>query len=152
MKQEKSPNLSEVAISYKTKVKANDKPVIRTAVDAYEILKGIFSEETVEHHEEFVILLLNRANRVQGWAKISQGGITATITDQRIIFQYALLTNSTQVVLSHNHPSGQMIASEEDKRMTKRFVEAGKLLDIRILDHIIYTKDGYYSFAEDAEI
>jgi DNA repair protein RadC len=152
MKIQKSENLAEVEISYKTKVKATDRAAITTAESAYKVLLSVYNLEIVEHHEVFVLILLNRANRVLGWAQISQGGITSTVVDARIIFQHALLANATQIIISHNHPSGLVNPSEEDKMMTKKIVEAGKLLDIRVLDHIIFSKDNYYSFAEEGEI
>ncbi len=149
---EKSPNLSEVAISYKTKVKATDRLKMSTSADVYALLKGIYNMDTVEHHEEFVILLLNRAMRVLGWAKISVGGITSAVVDGRIIFQHALLANATNIIMSHNHPSGLVQPSEQDKSLTERLVKAGKLLEIEIKEHLIFAKDGYYSFADEGEI
>lgn len=152
MQTEKSPNLAEVAISYRSKVKASDRPVIRTAKDAYDLLKGIYSADAVEHHEEFVVLLLNRAMRVLGWAKISVGGITGTVADTRIIFQYALLANATGIVVSHNHPSGLTQPSDQDRTLTKKLVKAGEIMEIELKDHIIFAPDSYYSFAEESEI
>lgn len=152
MNTEKSPNLAEVEISYKSTVKASDRPKITRSKDAFEILKGIYNPNTVEHHEEAVILLLNRAMHVLGWAKISVGGITGTVIDTRIVFQYGLLANATGIVLSHNHPSGQTKPSEQDKAITKKLVAAGKMIEIELLDHIIFSENGYYSFADEAEI
>lgn len=152
MKIEKSENLAEVAISYKSKVKATDRIAITSSSAAYNVLISIYNADTIEHHEEFILLLLNRANRVLGWTKISQGGINATIVDVRIIFQAAILANAVGIIISHNHPSGLVKPSDEDRRVTKKLNEAGKLLDIQLLDHIICTKDSYYSFADEAEI
>lgn len=152
MKTEVSPNLAEVEISYKSTVKASDRIQITRSADVYGVLKNIYNPNTVEHHEEFVLLLLNRALQVLGWAKISMGGITATVVDTRIVFQYALKANATGIMLSHNHPSGVVKPSEQDKQMTKKMVEAGKLLEIQVLDHIIFTTDSYYSFADEGEI
>lgn len=152
MKTEKSPTLAEVAISYKTKVKASDRLNLRTSADVYSALKSVYNLDTVEHHEEFVILLLNRAMSMLGWAKISVGGITATVVDNRIIFQHALLANATAIIVSHNHPSGLTLPSDQDKALTKKLAEIGKLLDIEVKDHIIFAPDSYYSFADEGEI
>ncbi|MCE3278048.1 MAG: repair protein [Bacteroidetes bacterium] len=152
MKTEVSPNLAEVEIIYKSKVNVNDRIKITRSADVYEALKNIYNPETVEHHEEFVLLLLNRALQVLGWAKISMGGITSTIVDTRIVFQYAIKANATGIMLSHNHPSGIVTPSEQDKQLTKKISEIGKLLEIQVLDHIIFTPDAYYSFADEGEI
>jgi len=149
MKIEKSPNLSEVAISYRTKVKAKDRLKVSSSFAANEVLKSIYDVEIVEHHEEFVILLLNRAMHVLGWVKTNVGGLSAILVDNRIIFQYALLANASAIILSHNHPSGIALPSEQDKAMTKKIVEGGKILEIAISDHIIYTTDNYFSFADE---
>lgn len=149
---EKSPSLSEVEISYKTKVKAKNRVKITKSQDLYEVLKNIYNPNTVEHHEEAVIILLNRGMQVLGWAKISQGGITHAIVDPRIVFQHAILANASAVVLSHNHPSGLTQPSTQDRDLTKKLVQGGKLLEIELIDHIIYTENGYYSFADEAEI
>lgn len=152
MKVEKSSGLAEVEISYRSKVKAKDRKKVQTSRDAYDLVKGLYSVDTIEHHEQFVIVLLNRAGHALGWAKISEGGISGTVVDQRIVFQIALGANAVGLVISHNHPSGQVLPSEQDKSLTKKMVKAGELLDIRVLDHIIVAPDTYYSFADEAEL
>jgi DNA repair protein RadC len=97
-------------------------------------------------------LLLNRGNKVLGWANISNGGITGTVADPLLIFQTALLTNATSIILSHNHPSGNRTPSSADIDLTRKVKSAGQILEIMVLDHVIVTTDGYYSFADEGII
>lgn len=149
---EKSLCLAEVETSYKTKVKPSDRPKIGGSLDCYNILKDVFDPNKIEHIEEFIILCLNRNNKLLGWAKISTGGVSGTVTDPKVIFQIALNANASGIILSHNHPSGNLKASNEDIQITKRLKEAGKLLDIQVLDHIIITQESYVSLADQGEI
>ena len=144
-----SNGIAEVKVQYKSKIKSSERKSIVTSKDSFETLKEIFNPEIVEHHEEFVILLLNRANKLLGWAKISVGGLTGTVVDAKVIFQIALNCNAGSIILSHNHPSGNKNQSTEDVNLTKKIKEGGKLLDISILDHIIYTEESYFSFSDE---
>jgi DNA repair protein RadC len=103
-------------------------------------------------HEEFWVLFLNRANLLIAREQISKGGISGTVADPRIIFQAALQHKSTGIILFHNHPSGNLKPSEADLRLTKNLVAAGKVLEISVLDHIIISTTGYYSFADDGKL
>ena len=109
----KCQNLAEVQMSYKAKVRPSEREKITSSRDSYDILKNLFSDDQIEYVEQFIILLLNRANKVLGWVKVSQGGLTGTVADPRIIFQAALLGNATSIILSHNHPSGNASPSFE---------------------------------------
>lgn len=100
-------------------------------------------------HEEFWVLYLNNANKVIHKAQLSKGGITGTVVDVRLIFKLALEHNATSIILSHNHPSGKLVASEADKEITKKLKFAGEQLDIKVLDHIIITEKGYLSFQDE---
>ena len=142
-------NLAEVKISYSHKVKASDRRTIRCSRDAFQVSSLIIPEDQVEHHEYFSILLLNRANQVLGFKHISEGGISGTITDIRIIFQSAIKANASAFIAIHNHPSGNITPSEADKKITQKIKEAGQLLDIPLLDHLIVTFENYYSFADE---
>lgn len=122
---------------------------IKSSKDAYEVLRPILAHLP---HEEFWILLLNRANRVTKRVRISQGGVSETVVDSKIVFKYALQNLSTGIVLAHNHPSDNKKPSEADLRITKRLKSAADLFDIKILDHIIVTKTGYYSFADNGKL
>jgi DNA repair protein RadC len=100
-------------------------------------------------HEEFWIVLLNRANLIIDTYRISQGGISGTVTDVRLILKAALDRMATQLILCHNHPSGNLQPSKEDINITHKIYEAGKLLDVQLLDHIIVSATGYYSLADN---
>lgn len=145
-------NVSEMGITYKTKVKCADRTKITNSQDAYKLLRPTYDDGTIEHKEYFKILLLNRANKVLGYSQISEGGITETSVDVRIILQMAILSNATCIILSHNHPSGNTKPSMQDRQLTERIVKATRLLDITVTDHIILTEESYYSFADEGEI
>ena len=101
----------------------------------------------------FVILLLNRSNSVLGIMEVSKGGISGTVTDVRVILQAAIKSNASGIILCHNHPSGNINPSESDSKLTQKIKEAGQLMDIQLLDHIIITKeDRCYSFADNGPI
>lgn len=114
----------------------------------FEIMQPIIGELP---HEEFWVLYLNNSNKVIYKAQLSKGGITGTVVDIRLLFKMALEQNATAVLLTHNHPSGKLLASDADIQITKKIKEAGKTLEIHVLDHIIITENGYLSF-QDAGI
>jgi DNA repair protein RadC len=101
------------------------------------------------NHEEFWVMTLNRKNTVMNAYKISEGGITATVVDQRKIFKLALDDKSVSIILFHNHPSGNLKPSESDNQLTKKLKEGGKLLDISVIDHLIIVQSAYYSYADE---
>lgn len=103
-------------------------------------------------HEEFWILLLSRAHKVKEKICISRGGVSGTVVDQRLVFKAAISKLASAIILCHNHPSGTLHPSEQDKALTKKLLASSKMLDIPILDHIIYTDSGYYSFADEGLI
>ncbi len=122
------------------------KPIISTSKNAYEILVGVLGDLK---HEEFWVLLLNRSNKVIGKYNVSKGGVNGTVADPKIIFKYALDNLASAIILAHNHPSGNLLASQEDINITRKLMDAGKMLEIPILDHIIISDSGYYSFADE---
>lgn len=124
----------------------NDLPAITCSRDAYEILGPLLEDLT---HEEFHILLLNRANVVVRRLTISKGGISGTVVDARLIFKPALELLASSVILCHNHPSGKIKPSEADISLTKKLKQAGKMMDVNILDHLIIGHRQYYSFADE---
>ena len=140
-------NISEVKMSYSIKVPRKDRPSISCSQDANKISRLFY--ENIEHRESFYLILLDRSNRTLGFNRISEGGISGTITDIRLILQCAILTNSSAMVLIHNHPSGNTKPSEADLKVTKKIKDAAKLMDIAVLDHIILTADTYFSFADE---
>jgi DNA repair protein RadC len=112
----------------------------------FEIMQPIIGELA---HEEFWVLYLNNSNKVIHKAQLSKGGITGTVVDSRIIFKTALECNATSLILTHNHPSGKLLASEADKEVTKKLKLAGQQMDIFVLDHVIITENGYFSFNDN---
>lgn len=119
---------------------------IVVAADAYHMLLPHFVDLP---HEEFWILLLNRANQVIKKERISSGGVTGTVVDPKIVFKAALEHLACGIVLAHNHPSGNLKASQEDLALTQKLKDAGNLLDIRLLDHLIITNGGFLSFSDE---
>ena len=111
-----------------------------------------FYESDIEIFESFFILLLNRQNKTIGYAKISQGGVAGTVVDTKIVIKYIVDTLASAIILCHNHPSGNLMPSEDDKRITEKIVQAVKLVDSDVLDHIILTKDSYFSCADQGLI
>ena len=140
--------IPEITVSYKDKVKASERAVITNASDAAKIMAVAF-ENCMQHHEEMYALFLNRANRVLGISRISQGGFNGTVIDIRIILQMALKVSATAVLISHNHPSGSLVASSEDIETTKRIKKGCEAVDIKLVDHLIITEDGYRSFIDE---
>ncbi len=112
----------------------------------FEIMQPIIGELP---HEEFWILYLNNSNKVIHKAQLSKGGIIGTIVDCRIVFKTAFEQNATSIILTHNHPSGKLLASDADREITRKLKLAGQQLDIFIIDHIIITENGYYSFQDE---
>lgn len=100
-------------------------------------------------HEEFWVVYLNNSNKIIFKAQLSKGGITGTVVDVRLVFKIALEQNAVAIILAHNHPSGKLQASEADIQVTKKIKNAGLQLDIPVLDHIILTEHGYFSFADE---
>jgi DNA repair protein RadC len=144
--------LAEVELTYKSRVKACDRPKVKTSADAHELIRRVYNVDTIEHHEQFYVFLMNRANHVLGFSRVSQGGTSGTVVDTRIILQLALKTNASAMMISHNHPSGQLRPSEQDILITRKLKEAAKLFDISLLDHLIMTADSYYSFADNGQM
>ncbi len=147
----KSNLVAEISVSYKPAI-AN-KPIISSALDAYNVLLQFFSENTMQLQEQFVAMYLNRSNRVLGCYRLSTGGITGTVADLRLILGTALKTAATAIIIGHNHPSGNLVPSQADKNLSIKILEASKLMDIILYDHIILCTDGkYLSFADEGLI
>jgi len=141
-------SVAEIEIQYRNTVRPADMRKVMHSSDAFEILKDIWTDR-IEYIEEFFILLLNKANKVLGYCKISQGGISGCVVDPKCIFQTALKCNASQIILAHNHPSGNTAPSDADKKITEKVKQGGSILEIVVLDHLIITPDSYYSFADD---
>lgn len=144
--------VAEVELVYKTKVKGSERPLIKTPKDSYDILRQVWNQNKMDFQEEFKVLLLNRANRVMGVYEVSMGGMTGTVADPRLILAAAIKSLSVSVILCHNHPSGSLKPSRADEELTQKIKEAARYHDIKVLDHVIITSEGYYSFADEGLI
>lgn len=144
--------VSEIELIYKSKIKTSERPQIKSSKDAYLLLKSSWDQGKIDYFEQFKILFLNHSFKVLGLYEMSSGGITGTIVDLRMIFSAALKANATNIMITHNHPSGNTIPSEADRHMTTKIRQAGELLDIKLLDHLIITSETYYSFADEGAL
>jgi len=145
---EKCPEIAEVKMSYKTKFKNFIK--ISSSKDSFDVLFPLFDKDLIEFKEEFFLIMLNRANKFLGWVKISSGGTQGTVVDVKIIFMLALLTNASSIIIGHNHPSQNIQPSQADIEITKKVKEAGIILGINVLDHLIVSANGtYFTFADE---
>ena len=143
---------AEVELVYKNPVKASERFRITSSNEAYTILLKSWDENKIGFVEQFKIILLDRASKVLGIYEVCQGGTCGVVVDVKLIFAAALKACAHGIILTHNHPSGNLTASEADKLMTRKIKKAGELLEIPVLDHIIVTSEGYYSFADDGEM
>ena len=141
--------VAEIQLSYKSKVKASLRPKVSNSKAVYEILLSNWDASKIEFVEQFKVLLLNRNNRVIGIFEVSTGGISGTVADPKLIFVAALKANASSIILAHNHPSGNANPSEQGMRLTRKVKEAGRMLELPVLDHVIITSEAYYSFADE---
>jgi DNA repair protein RadC len=139
--------ITEINVSYSTNSRVKQK--ITSSLTAFEVLQSSWNSDLLELQEEFKILLLNRSNEVLGIYNMSKGGVAGTIVDLKLIFAVALKANASGIIVSHNHPSGNLTPSEADKEITRKIREACKMLDIHFYDHIIISHMGYYSFVDN---
>jgi len=123
-----------------------EKAIITTSTDMANYLRSALKDY---RHEVFAVVFLNRANKVNHFEIISEGGITGTVADPRIILKKALDADAVSIILSHNHPSGSLKPSRADEELTLKIKEAAKYFDIRVIDHIIVSEEGYYSFSDE---
>lgn len=151
MSLEELNNVSEIDIVYKRKVscKLSQRPLIKTSSDGYKVCQHYWNEDKVELLEEFKVLFLNRANRVLQIFPVSAGGITGTVADPRLILAGAIRVAACSMILVHNHPSGNLLPSRADEELTQKIKEAAKYFDIKVLDHLIISAEGYYSFSDE---
>lgn len=147
--EKKQWEVAEIQLSYKSNVKPSLRPKITSSRDAHEVLKRVWNDSIIELCEQFKVIFTNRANKVLGVFEVSTGGIAGTVADPKLIFAAALKAGATGLILSHNHPSGNLTPSHADIELTKKIKEGGRLLEIQLLDHIIITSENYYSFADE---
>jgi DNA repair protein RadC len=139
----------KISVSFDKNLKKSELMKITSSRDAYEIFKRVFNADTFDWCEEVIMLCVNNSNKVVGFHKVSSGGMTGTVIDVRMIFTTALKSLATGIIIAHNHPSGTLIPSDADKAITKKIKEAGKFLDINVLDHLIITDENYFSFQDE---
>ena len=143
----------DVKLTYKTKVKSSERPVIVLAEDVYRLLIDyVYDKEIIQYKECLKLILLNKAGKLLGVAHISEGGIDETSADIRIIMQAAILGNASSIILTHNHPSGNLKPSTQDDLVTENLRKAAKLFNITLLDHIIVTESGYFSYLDEGRV
>ncbi len=140
--------VSEIEISYHPVIRPSERITITCSADADKLFRRIWGQP-IELRESFYALFLNRANKVLGYYLISVGGITGTVVDPRVVFQAALKASATSILLAHNHPSGNAAPSDADLELTRKLKDAGKILEITVLDHIILLTEGYTSMADE---
>lgn len=139
--------VSALELGRRRKEAAPDKKdKVTSSSDAYEVLSPLLLDHK---HEEFWLLLLSRSNEVMKKIRVSSGGVSGTVADPKIIYKHALDHLASAIIIAHNHPSGNLNPSREDKLLTEKIKKAGEFLDVRLLDHIIVTNHSYYSFADE---
>ena len=139
--------IAEVQISYSSHVKAKDRIKVCGSYDAADAFRKIWP--AYDHIEFSYLLMLNRQNQILGYHQLSKGGMTGAVVDVRVIFQVALKSCATSLILAHNHPSGNLDVSDADRKITNQIKQAGVILDIPLLDHLIMTTDSYLSMADE---
>ena len=139
--------IAEVQITYSTVVKAKDRMKVTSSQDAADAFRIIWP--TYDHIEFSYMLMMNRQNQILGYHQLSKGGMTGAVVDVRVIFQVALKACATSIILAHNHPSGNLACSDADRKISTQIKQAGVILDIPLLDHLIMTTDSYYSMADE---
>ena len=140
------PHMSEVKLVYQSKGSIANKPILSSPEDVFQYLLKIWDIDRIEMQEEFCILLFNNAMRCIGWHRLSTGGKSSTVVEISHLLAVAALGNANSVIVAHNHPSGIMKASSADIQLTKRIYKAFKNVGISLNDHLIITRDDYYSF------
>lgn len=144
--------VAEVTVSYRPKIRPSQRPIVKCAKDVYEILLGFWNAAKIELCEQFCVVLLNNRGSVLGIVELSTGGFTGVVVDTKMVFSVALKACACSIVVAHNHPSGNLRPSNQDIKVTNRLVEAGKILEIPVQDHLIISSEGFVSLAEEGYI
>lgn len=145
---ERSPKLAELKVAYRSRTKVRERRQLRNPGDVEAYLRAVWNGATLELVEEFLVVCLNGHHEALGWVKVASGGFNAAPVDPRLVFAVALQTASSAVVVAHNHPSGNAEPSAQDKEVTRRLKEGGKVLGVSVLDHLILTREAAFSFAD----
>ena len=144
--------VAEIQLTYKSNVKPSLRPKVNGSRDAFNILKESWDESRIELVEQFKVMLTNRANKVLGILEVSTGGVSGTVAYPKLIFAAGIKAGACGFIVAHNHPSGNLKPSQADIELTKKLREGGRYLEIQLLDHLIVTTEGYYSFADEGLI
>lgn len=145
-------NISEIKVQYFPDFKLSERPSTSKSTDAYKILLTQWDAGLMQFLEEFKVIYLDNCNRVLGISDIAMGGRSSVSVDMKTIFSIALTCCASKIILSHNHPSGRLQPSSNDRALTTKAIEAGNFLDIEVCDHLILTPNGYFSFSDEGLI
>lgn len=141
--------VAEVQLSYSNRIPSSKMPVVTSSSEAYRVIMDSWQTESLELFERFRVLLMNTGNRVMGVYEASCGGISGTVVDIRLLMVTALKATATGIIVFHNHPSGNLKPSMEDRKLTQRIHEAASYLDIKLHDHLIVGREGFLSFRDE---
>lgn len=145
----KQPVMAEIKVSYSNTTPAANRMSVESPEQAASIFKHHWNPDLIELQEEFKVMFLNHANKLLGIYDLSKGSSKGTVIDGKLLFAVALKANASKIILCHNHASGNLAPSLADKESTSKYIAAAKLLDMEITDHIILSKEGHYSFADE---
>ena len=145
-------SVGEVELTYKNRVPFNERQNVASADAAYHQVLNIIDPNKIDYKEFFVVIFCDKMGNITGYHTLASGGIDGCAVDVRQVMQGALLTNSACILVAHNHPSGGLRPSTADREVTKMINNACKALNIRLLDHLIVSNHGYYSFKSDGEL
>lgn len=141
--------LAEIKVRYSSSIARKDRIQIRSSEDAYKVCMKFWDLDQIEYKEFFYAIMLNRANQVLGFYLVSTGGKAGTVVDVSQLLGVALKTNSSGIILAHNHPSGNLSPSGADQEITSKILDAAKILNLKLLDHLIICPNKYISFADE---
>lgn len=142
----------KITVTFDKNVRKSDLPTITSSYEAYDVLRKIFNADTFDWTEEMILLCLNKADKVIGFYKISSGGFAGTVCDPKVVLTTALNGCASQIIIAHNHPSGNLKPSQADLNLTRKIKEVCQFLDMPLLDHIIISSEGYTSLADEGLI
>ncbi len=141
--------VAEVTLSYRPSISPKQRPKIKRAEDAYHIFLQYWNRDKIYLSEQCYMMLLNIRGNVLGIVELSSGGMSGTVVDLKMVFATALKACAHTIILAHNHPSGDIVPSEQDRAVTGRVAEAGKILQVELADHLIITPEEFYSFVNE---
>jgi DNA repair protein RadC len=141
--------VTEVELIYRNKMPPSSRPSVKASDQAYDLLLKSWDMNKIELQEQFRVMLLDRKKSCIGISTIATGGISNCLVDLKLVFATALKASASSIIIAHNHPSGNVTPSEEDKTLTARFAQAGRILELPVIDHLIVTREGYTSLADE---